>query len=75
MIPLLEVRDLSVLLGGSKTWFRKPVPPTTAVNGVNLRIHEGEVLGLVGESGSGQTTLGRTIFGLQRETAGDISLN
>jgi ABC-type glutathione transport system ATPase component len=74
-VPLLEVRDLSVLLGGSKTWFHKPVPPTTAVNGVSLRINEGEVLGLVGESGSGKTTLGRTIFGLQRETSGDILLN
>jgi ABC-type glutathione transport system ATPase component len=74
-VPLLEVRDLSVLLGGSKTWFGKPVPPTTAVNGVGLTIHAGEVLGLVGESGSGKTTLGRTIFGLQRETSGDILLN
>jgi ABC-type glutathione transport system ATPase component len=74
-VPFLEVRDLSVLLGGSRSWFRKPVPPVTAVNGVSLTIQPGEVLGLVGESGSGKTTLGRTIFGLQRETSGEILLN
>lgn len=73
--PLLEVQNLSVLLGGSKPWLCKPIPPTTAVNKVNLTIHPGEILGLVGESGSGKTTLGRTIFGLQRETSGEILLN
>jgi ABC-type glutathione transport system ATPase component len=74
-VPFLEVLDLSVLLGGSRSWFRKPVPPVAAVNGVSLTIQPGEVLGLVGESGSGKTTLGRTIFGLQRETSGEILLN
>jgi ABC-type glutathione transport system ATPase component len=74
-VPFLEVRSLSVSLGGSRSWFRKPVPPVAAVNGASLTIRPGEVLGLVGESGSGKTTLGRTIFGLQRETAGEILLN
>jgi ABC-type oligopeptide transport system ATPase subunit len=73
--PFLEVRNLSVLLGGSRSWLRAPVPPVAAVNGVSLTIQPGEVLGLVGESGSGKTTLGRTIFGLQRETSGEILLN
>ena len=73
--PILELRELSVLLGGSRRWFGKSVAPTVAVDGVNLSIHAGEVLALVGESGSGKTTLGRTVLGLQRETTGQIVLN
>jgi ABC-type glutathione transport system ATPase component len=73
--PLLEVRNLSVALGGSRGWFRAAVPPVRAVDGLSLSIPPGEVLGLVGESGSGKTTLGRTILGLQRETAGKILLD
>jgi ABC-type oligopeptide transport system ATPase subunit len=73
--PLLELRGLSVLLGGSRGWFRKPVPPLAAVDGVSLSIKTGEILALVGESGCGKTTLGRTVLGLQRETAGEILLD
>jgi ABC-type glutathione transport system ATPase component len=74
-VPILELRDLSVRLGGSRRWFGKSVPPTIAVNGVSLSINAEEVLALVGESGSGKTTLGRTVLGLQRETSGDIVLD
>jgi ABC-type glutathione transport system ATPase component len=74
-VPILELRDLSVRLGGSRRWFGKSVAPTVAVNGVSLSINAGEVLALVGESGSGKTTLGRTVLGLQRETSGDIVLD
>jgi ABC-type glutathione transport system ATPase component len=74
-VPILELRDLSVRLGGSRRWFGKSVAPTAAVNGVSLSIHSGEVLALVGESGSGKTTLGRTVLGLQRESAGAIVLD
>jgi ABC-type glutathione transport system ATPase component len=73
--PILELRDVSVLLGGSRRWLRKSVPPVAAVKGVSLTIQTGEVLALVGESGCGKTTLGRTVLGLQRETAGAILLN
>ena len=73
--PILEVRNLSVLLGGRRGFLRKTVPPVQAVKEVSLDLHEGEILALVGESGSGKTTLGRTILGLQRESAGEIRLD
>jgi oligopeptide/dipeptide ABC transporter ATP-binding protein len=75
MSPLLSVRDISVLLGGRKGFLRKTVPPVRAVTGVSLDLREGEILSLVGESGCGKTTLGRTIVGLQRESAGEILLD
>jgi oligopeptide/dipeptide ABC transporter ATP-binding protein len=75
MSPLLSLRDVSVLLGGRKGFLRKTVPPVRAVTGVSLDLREGEILSLVGESGCGKTTLGRTIVGLQRESAGEIFLD
>ncbi|MFZ5780064.1 MAG: oligopeptide/dipeptide ABC transporter ATP-binding protein [Pseudomonadota bacterium] len=73
--PLLSVRNASVLLGGRKGFLRKTVPPVRAVTDVSLELREGEILSLVGESGCGKTTLGRTIVGLQRESAGRILLD
>ncbi len=73
--PLVETRDLSVLLGGRRRLFRRPANPVAAVRGVSLDLREGEILGLVGESGCGKTTLGRTMLGLQRESSGEIRLD
>ena len=73
--PLLQVRDVSVLLGGRKGFLRKTVPPVRAVTTVSLELKAGEILSLVGESGCGKTTLGRSIVGLQRESAGERFLD
>ena len=75
MTALLSVRDVSVLLGGRKGFLLKSVPPVRAVTDVSLDLKQGEILSLVGESGCGKTTLGRTIVGLQRESAGEILLD
>ena len=46
-----------------------------AVNGVNLRVHKGETLGIVGESGCGKSTVARLLLGLEKPSAGDIFIS
>jgi oligopeptide/dipeptide ABC transporter ATP-binding protein len=67
MAELLQVEDLTVEFG------RGPRrPPLRAVNDVSLSVGEGEAVGLIGESGSGKSTIGRAILGLQKPTSGTI---
>lgn len=75
MDTLLEIRRLKKyypVLGGI---LRRKVAEVKAVDGVNLTILKGECFGLVGESGCGKTTLGKTIIRLLDPTAGSIYLD
>ena len=72
--PLLQVKELhthfqtSGGLFAESTWLK-------AVNGVSFDIHEGEVLSLVGESGCGKSTVGRTLTHLEKATSGQAILS
>lgn len=63
--PILRVEGL-------KKYFDTPLGKLHAVDGVNFSIKAGETLGVVGESGCGKTTLGRTILRLSEPTEGEI---
>ena len=67
---LLEVRDLKQYFPIRTGWFG--TTPLKAVDGVSFEIAHGETLGLVGESGCGKTTVGRTILHLYKPTSGEI---
>jgi peptide/nickel transport system ATP-binding protein len=69
---LLEVKDLHTWFPAKKNIFGKVLSWTKAVNGVSFDVREGETMGLVGESGCGKTTLGRTLLRLAEPTSGSI---
>jgi len=63
---LIEVKDL-------KKYFQVGRNQTLkAVDGVNFKIYKGETLGIVGESGCGKTTCGKTVMGLYKATGGEV---
>jgi peptide/nickel transport system ATP-binding protein len=69
---LLEVNNLKTWFPSSKNFFGKVTDYVKAVDDVSFKVQEGETLGLVGESGCGKTTLGRTILRLAPAHSGEI---
>ncbi|WP_285842530.1 ABC transporter ATP-binding protein [Ureibacillus chungkukjangi] len=72
---LLEVINLKKYFPITKGVLSRTIGHVKAVDGVSLAINKGEVLGLVGESGCGKSTVGRLITGLIDATDGDVSFD
>ena len=73
--PLLQVRNLKKHFPIKGGLFGRTVGHVKAVDGIDLTVHDGETLGLVGESGCGKSTAGRTMIRLYEPTAGEITFN
>jgi oligopeptide transport system ATP-binding protein len=71
--PLVQIRNLKKYFPIHKgTIIQRHVGNVKAVDGLTFNIYQGETLGLVGETGSGKTTVGRTILKLYEPTGGEI---
>lgn len=69
---LYEVKNLKKYYPIYAGFFKKEVGAVKAMDDVSMNIHRGETIGVVGESGCGKTTLGKTLMMLQRPTAGEL---
>lgn len=70
--PVLEVRNLTKFFPVRAGVFLRKTGDVHAVENVSLKVHRGETLGLVGESGCGKSTVGKTILNLLRPTEGKV---
>ncbi len=73
--PLLRARGLDMHFPITGGLLKREVGRVQAVTGVDLALHPGEVLGVVGESGCGKTTLARVLAGLYTPTRGQVLVN
>ena len=69
---ILEIRHLKKYFTLKKTLMGKPLSSLKAVDDVSFKVKPGETLGIVGESGCGKTTMGRTVLKLHQPTEGQI---
>ena len=72
---ILDVRNLTKHFQDARGLIRQRKTTVKAVDGVNIKIIKGETIGLVGESGCGKTTVGRTILKLIEPTSGEINFD
>ncbi len=70
--PLVEVRDVHKRFPLPSSFLSSARPKVHALNGVSITVQRGEAFCLVGESGCGKTTLGRTVIGLEKPTRGEV---
>ena len=68
--PIVEVKDLHKTFEASGPWPWSPRTSVPAVRGVDFVVNPGEVVALVGQSGSGKTTVSRIVLGLEVATKG-----
>ena len=71
--PILQIKNLNTWFPVGNQFFGKRKEVVKAVNDVSFDVYPGETLGLVGESGCGKTTLGRSILRLIEPTSGSIN--
>ncbi|MBQ6787938.1 MAG: ABC transporter ATP-binding protein [Lachnospiraceae bacterium] len=75
MNHILEVKNLNVYYTDKGSLFKKKTQKKHALKDVSFFMEEGEILGLVGESGCGKTSLAKAILGMQKEMEGKIILH
>jgi peptide/nickel transport system ATP-binding protein len=73
-LPLIEVKQLKVWFPIKKGILQRNVDYVRAVDQVDLNIDKGQIVALVGESGCGKTTLGRSLLQLEKVTSGSIKM-